>query len=402
MDIVFIYYKNMHKTVLKNSLIIIIFVILLIMQFDINFSRAIKTESDKYETLVTLKILEDAGNMDSKVTRAEFAKFLVKCSKYREKVPEFINEDVCNDVKFSTPYAPYIKKVLEEGYMFTYLGGYFKPGEYVTYSDLSRACLALLSYNNEDFRGNQIIGRNLKFKSLNLNDNIEKNDLDILEKKDIAIGLYNTLKEKEKNSDQIYGKIVFPDLIIDADNELNASEYYKKNITGPIFYKRNDNIDLTNDKFDNVYINGVKYSIDDLKNDIINFGYAICYFDIDNKTLYAYTERQDVSAPIILRKGYVYKIYYLATNMIVPYRVDIDKYKYFLDSEEVKYAFSVNGSIKENDYIVYICNKMNELSTSYIDDNGKVVHNDDEAEPYNGSIITAFDISLILQDERGK
>ena len=384
----------MLKLALKKIFGMILLITMVISQFNYIFSREIKSENDRYETLVTLKILEDTGNLDTNMTRAEFTKILVKSSKFRDKVPESIIEDVCNDVKADTPYAPYIKKVLEEGYMFTYLGGSFKPDDYVCFSDLSRACLALLSYTNDDFRGNQVIGRNLKFRALKLDENIDKGDNDILNKKDIANGLYNTLKEKVKDSSSVYGKVVFEDLIIDADNEINASEYKKTTIDGPYFYKRNENIDISFKPY-NIYINGVKYSIDELKSDISSYGYAICYIDKDNKILYAYTERQDISAPIILRKGYVYKIYYRAANMLTPYRVDIDKYKYFLDSEEVKYAFSANGEFKEDDNIVYICNKMNDISSAYRDDNGKIVNENDETEPYNGSIVMAFDISKI-------
>ena len=385
----------MRKMALKRAFKVIMLIAFVISQFNFVFSREVKLESDKYETLVTLKILEDTGNLDTNVTRAEFSKFLVRASKFRDKVPEFITEDVCNDVKADTPYAPYIKKVLEEGYMFTYLDGSFKPEDLVNFSDLSRACLALLSYTNDDFRGNQVIGRNLKFRALKLDENIEKGEKDVLTKKDIANGIYNTLKEKVKDSNKIYGETVFEDIIIDADNEINASEYIEKNISGPLFFKRDSDIDVGFELDKNVYINGIKYSLDELKNDISSFGYAICYVDKDRKILYAYTERQDITAPIILRKGYVYKIYYSAANMLIPYRVDIDKYKYFLDSEEAKYAFSANGSFKEDDNIVYICNKMNDVSYAYRDTSGNITYESDESEPYNGSIIMAFDISMI-------
>ena len=345
---------------------------------------------------MTLKIIEDTGNLDKPVTRAEFSKFIIRASKFRENTSEFITEDVCNDVYSITPYAPYIKKALEEGYMFTYLGGFFKPDEFVTYNDLSRACLALLSYKNEDFRGNQVIGRNLKFKSLGLDENIDKNDSDILTKKDIIYGIYNTLKEKVKDSENIYGKTVFPDLIIDGDKEINASEYIKNDVTGPFFAKKYDDLNLDFElNSNNVYINGVKSKSDELKYDIEAYGYAIYYIDNDNKIIYAYTERQDIAAPIMVRKGYVYKIYYNASNMLIPYRVDIDDYKYFLDSEEAKFSFSANGSFKEDDHIVYLCNKMNDISSAYLDEQGKIVYENDESELYNGSIIAAYDISLV-------
>lgn len=386
----------MRKRCLKIVFLAFISLVFLLQQICVIYPKQIETEHDKFETLVTLKIIEDTGNLDKPVTRAEFTKLLIRASKFREKVPEYILEDVCNDVSAVTPYAPYIKKALDEGYMFTYLGGFFKPNEYVTYSDLSRACLALLSYTNEDFRGNQVVGRNLKFKALGLDENIEKGEEDVLSKQDIVYGIYNTLKEKVKNSNDIYGKTVFSDLIIDSNTEINATEYIKNEISGPYVFKDSKNIDVgfaLSDK--NVFINGIKNSLQELEYDIDVYGYAIYYVDKNNKLLYTYTERQDVSAPVMLRKGYIYKIYYAVSNVLVPYRVDIDKYKYYIDSEEAKFSFSANGSFKEDDYIVYLCNKMNDISSAYLDSSGKIVNNNEESEPYNGSIIMAYNISLI-------
>lgn len=414
----------MSKNICKNCIRIILLIVILLQQTNTLLSKPVKTENDKLETIVTLKIMEDLGNLDKPVERAEFAKIIVRASKFRENTPEFISEDVCNDVSSITPYAPYIKKVLDEGYMFTYLGGSFKPKEYVTYSDLTRASLALLTYTNDDFRGNQVIGRNLKFESLGLDENIENKGYAVLNKKDIINGIYNTLKEKIKNSNTIYGTSIFKDLIIDSDNEINASEYIKKDIKGPNFIKNIDQVDTSFEIGDNnVYINGVKSKKSDLAYDIETYGYAICYIDNINNILYAYTERQDIAAPVMLRKGYVYKVYYSASNFFIPYRVDIDNYKYYLESEEAKFAFSANGSFKEDDYIIYLCNKMNDISSAYIgikevevedndentDEDGNteninskitsykegIIYENDDIEKYNGSIIMAYNISLI-------
>ena len=361
-----------------------------------NFSRPLKNEEDRINTLILLRIIEDGGNLDTNVTRAEFAKIIVRASEDKDKISDNLSEAVCSDVSIDTPYASYIKNVIENGYMFTYLGGIFKPYDYVTFDDLSRACLRLLSYTNEDFRGNQVIGRNLKFRSIGLNENIDRNDAEIITKRDIINGIYNTLKEKSKDSDEVYGKKIFDKLIIDSDKELNAAEYVESNTKGPYFAKSVDGLEfpfeVTNQ---NIYINAIKASFEELKSDIINFGYAIYYLDLNNKIIHAYTERQDVSAPIVVRKGYIYKIYYAASNMLVPYRVDIDKYKYMIDSEETKFAFSASGSFKEDDYIVYLCNKMNDVTSAYTGIDGKITYKDDETEPYHGSIIVAFGIDSI-------
>lgn len=399
MDTVFLYHFNVFFNKAKNRIYVLALLFSMIFSIIIpNYSKSLKTEEDRINTLILLKIIEDAGNLDTNVTRAEFSKILVRASEDRDKVSDTLSEAVCNDVSIDTPYAAYIKKTIDRGYMFTYLGGLFKPYDYVTFDDLSRACLALLSYTNDDFRGNQVIGRNLKFRSLGLAENIDKADLEALTKIDIINGIYNTLKENVKDSDDVYGQAVFDKLIIDSDKELNASEYKESKIEGPFVAKNESELDIPFEiTKHNVYINAISASIDELKDDIVNFGYAIYYLDLDNKSVVAYTERQDVSSPVVLRKGYIYKIYYAASNMLIPYRVDIDNYKYMLDSEEAKFSFSANGKYREDDYVIYLCNKMNDISSIYLDENGKTVYKSDEAEPYNGSIILVFHANSILR-----
>lgn len=355
-----------------------------------------KAQEDINETLVLLNIIEDNSKLFEPVTRAEFSKFISKASKNKDKIPNYLSENVCNDVAFNAPYAAYIKNAIENGYMFTYLGGLFKPSEYVTYNDLTRACLSLLSYTNDDFRGNQIIGRNMKFNSLGLNERIDKDANEVLTKQDIVNGIYNTLKESIKDTNDVYGLTIFDKLVLGTNKELDAFDYRKKNVKGPFFAKNAEDIDsgfVYNDN--NVYLNGVLSNISDVKYDIVNYGYAIYYLDLDNNILYAYTERQDVAAPIMLRRGYIYKAYYTASNLTVPYRVDIDNYKYLIDSEEMKFAFSSSGSFREEQEIIYLFNKMNDTNKSYVDSNGKVIRSSDETEIYNGSIIAAYSVELI-------
>ena len=164
---------NMGKKV-KILYTVLTFVVI-ICNISINFANNVETQDHRNEVLIVTKIIEDGGNLDKEVTRGEFAKIITRASDKREKVASFINESVCADVNEFTPYAPYIKNVLDDGHMFMYLGGYFKPNDNVIFSDLTRACLSLLAYDNRDFAGNQVKGRNLKFIALGLNENIDKN-----------------------------------------------------------------------------------------------------------------------------------------------------------------------------------------------------------------------------------
>lgn len=347
--------------------------------------------SDRAKKLYILNIIDSEDELDKHVTRAEFSKILVKASSDKDKVVGNILSSIANDVDGKNPYAGYIKIVLEKGYMFTYLGGLFKPNDYVTYSDLSRASLALLGYTDSDFIGNKVLTRNLKFESLRLNQDIDKHNNEFLTKADIINGLYNVLRENIKDSKNMYGTMVFDKLVIGDDKELNVLDVLETKTNGPFIIKNENDINIPFDvNNNNVYINGVKSNIEELKFDIGNYGYAILYFDMTNKVLYSYSERDDILAPIKVKKGYIEDIYYAANDLTTPYRVDIDIQKFMIDNEEMKFAFSPSGSFKRDDYIVIICNKMNDTYKTSRDGYGNVVSGDDESEYYNGSIINAF------------
>lgn len=393
-----IHLKNYKSYIIKMFAVILILFIFVnsICIYAKSSKNAFEREDNIVNVLYLLSIIDDKENLDKNVTRAEFAKMIVKSSKNRNKIVGESMETITNDVTVDNIYAGYIKEVLNKSYMITYVDGNFKPDRFVTYDDLSRAMLKLLSYTNEDFSGNKVTSMNLKYKSLDLDCGITKTFGEVLTKKDIIYGIYNTLKSKIKASDNFYGLSVFDKLKIDVDGELNADELIEGKLSGPIFTRNIE--DFNNENYFlqyEVYINGIKSSINELDYDIGNYGYAILYFDNNNKILYSYTEREDISSPIRVLKGYVNGIYYSANNITTPYRVDIDLHKYYIENEDMKFAFSSLGTFKENDYIVYMTNKMNDVSTAYIDENGDKISKNDDIELYDGSIINAFNYYAI-------
>lgn len=379
----------MRKLNIKSILIVLTILLLLC-------PKALYADSNlsidkKSDALYIMEIIDNRDNLDEPVKRSEFAKMIVKMSDSKDKISGIITESVCNDVSIDNPYAGFIKEATDKGHMFLYLGGYFKPDEYVIYSDLSRAMLSLLGYTSEDFRGNQVIGRNSKFESLKLNEGIDKGNSDVLTKSDVIIGMYNTLLEYKKDGKKEYGLTVFDKISVDKDNTLNTDDMINVKVEGPfMIYNPSDVTAPFEITPYNVYLNGLKSDIGIVKEDILNYGYAIFYLDLDREYVYSYTERDDVEAPIKVNKGYIQDIFYSANDLTTPYRVDIESKKYSIASEEMKFAFSPSGSFKIGDYIIYICNKMNDKNKAYLDDEGNVVHNNDDIDVYSGSIINAF------------
>ena len=357
----------------------------------ISFGKSVYNQSYRNNVLIITNIIEDEGNLETFMTRAEFSKLLIKTSEYKDKINDTLSEAVCTDVDVNTPYASYIKKAIDSGYMFTYLGGLFKPYEFVTYSDLTRGCLALLGYENSDFKGNQVAARNLKFESLGLSEEVIIRNDNLVYKVDIINALYNTLKSNIKDSDKVYALNIFEKMIMRGDGELSALDIIDTKVKGPFIINSEEHF---NEKFgeynSKIYLNGIDANTDTLKSDLNDYGYLIIYYHENDNTIYAYSERADISSPVTLKKGYIQDILYNSKDFTLPYCVYIDEKRYSLASEEMKFSFSHEGKYNTGDRIVFLCNKINDTNTAYIDKTGKIVNENDDVDIYYGSIITAF------------
>ena len=110
-------------------------------------------------------------------------------------------------------YASYIRVAATKEWMTGYLGGVFRPDQYVTLQEAARGVLALLGYTSEDFTGDQIGGRMSMFEYLDLNDEIGKSSSDTLTKEDCINLFYNLLKAEPKDGNGIYGTVLGLSLI---------------------------------------------------------------------------------------------------------------------------------------------------------------------------------------------
>ena len=95
------------------------------------------------QQVVKLTGIMEISSFRESVTRADFAKMLVKASSYRENLPTS-NVSVYADVPATDPNAVYIRIAAREGWMSGYLGGKFKPEDPVLYKDAVKAILTML------------------------------------------------------------------------------------------------------------------------------------------------------------------------------------------------------------------------------------------------------------------
>ena len=335
------------------------------------------------QQVVKLTGIMEISSFRESVTRADFAKMLVKASSYRENLPTS-NVSVYADVPATDPNAVYIRIAAREGWMSGYLGGKFKPEDPVLYKDAVKAILTMLGYTDDDFTGDLVSSRISKFNYLELNEDVSRQAADEVNQTDCMNIFYNLLKTKKKDSNEIYGTIL--DCELNSDGEINPITILDDERKGPILVHKNFSVSQSV-PFDtedaNVFLNGVASTLSAVKSAQQQAGFAVLYYNVKSKTIWAYTtmgwDNDDNSGnnSYILLKGEIKNIYYKSTDVMTPNSVrievdqansddsfdtseDVDSDGYLtisLDSSELQYMFSIYGDLEVGDDVVLVCNR---------------------------------------------
>ncbi|MDO4267376.1 MAG: S-layer homology domain-containing protein [Eubacteriales bacterium] len=295
--------------------------------------------------------------MDTAVTRGEFARMLVKASSYRDYLPVSESVSVYSDVAASHTYASSIRIAAEQNWMVGYLGGSFKPDQPVTMQEAVRGVLALLGYTNEDFSGNQVQSRQSLFYALELNEDLDRQPSEILNRSDCVNLFYNLLKTENK-SGQVYGTLLGCE--INSDGEVNPMGLADSSLKGPKLIRKGSQLGdyiPFNVQQANIFINGEASSYTALKS-YISSNYVVIYYNVQAKTVWAYIADEDVESGRCAVRGTVESIYYSSADVMTPTAVTLDDgQEYKLDNSEMQFAFSIYGSLRVGDEVTLICEK---------------------------------------------
>ena len=156
------------KKILRKIFIAILSTLIVLNANLISFGATTAGQEMRTQVLYLADIIKNDNNMNEFVTRGDFARMIVKASTYKDTTNLAEGASAFSDVEISDENSSFIKVATREGYIASYLGGLFKPNEFVMYRDLIRACIALLGYENSDFTGNQVNGRYEFFCSLRI------------------------------------------------------------------------------------------------------------------------------------------------------------------------------------------------------------------------------------------
>lgn len=293
-------------------------------------------------------------NSNMAVTRGEFASMLVNASSYRSTVSETSNTSVFADVPRNHEYAASIRIAAEQGYMNGYLGGNFKPEEYITLQEAVKGLLGLLGYENADFTGDQTGSRLSKYHFLELDENLNKDPDEILKKEDCINLFYNLLKADTK-SGTMFGKSL--DCELTSDGEINPFSMVDNSLKGPKVVKSKSRLGtyLPFKLADaNVYLDGeaVKNSSEAVTTAFDSSDGVLVYYHTLSKTVWLYTVGTENENGRSAAFGEITNVVYNSTDLMTPSAIILDDGNtYSLTSTEMQFAFSSYGDLRVGDTV---------------------------------------------------
>ncbi len=333
---------------------------------------------DLQKKVIGLSGIMNTSNDGAWATRGEFASMLVNASSYRSTVSGTSNTSVFADVPRNHEYASQIRIAAEQGWMNGYLGGNFKPEEYITLQDGVKGILALLGYVNSDFTGDQSGSRLSKYYFLELNEGVNKDAMDILQKKDCISLFYNLLKTDTK-SGTMFGKSL--DCELTADGEINPFTMVDNSLKGPKIVRSESGLESYLPfklKLANVYIDGdpVSDSSERVSVALESGDGVLVYYHSLSKTVWLYTIGTENENGRSAVSGEIENVIYNSADLMTPSAIILDDgITYELEGTEMQFAFSTYGDLRVGDsvtlvYTVAMDQEGNETRTviDYIED----------------------------------
>lgn len=314
---------------------------------------------DLRKKVVGLSGIMNVFNTQAAVTRGEFANMLVMASPYGSGAGQSGITSVYSDVPREHKYASYIKIAAEAEWMSGYLGGTFRPEQSVTMREAVSAALALLGYTDKDFTGDLAGGQRSKSRHLKLNEEIERDQNKILDRKDVINLFYNLLRAVPKDGTGIYGKLFKCELT--SDGEINPLNMLNLGPKGPKLIRSTKSLSsYIPFKLEqaSVFINGQPSSVSSLKSEIGSNDYVLVYYHPATKAIRAYIEGGEETGRGVIR-GEITNIYYSSADVMIPSAVTIDGQdtQYQLKGSEVQFAFSMYGDVKVRDWVALVYEK---------------------------------------------
>jgi S-layer homology domain. len=294
--------------------------------------------SQAYQVITALGAMKtDDGKSTTtakEVTRARFSQMLVNISSYKDVSSQSTNITLFKDVSKKYWAANYIKIAVSEQWMTGYINGKFMPEKAITLQEAVNAVVKLLGYSDSDFTGNKNAAKITLYYSKNLDDNITKTKNQKITSTDCMNLLYNTLKATNK-AGTVYGTTL--GYTLDSNGDIDYLSMVNKKMEGPIIATDTWEKDIP---ISSGTISYYRNSILTTKNEIQK--YDVLYYSKTLNAVWAYSDKVT---------GTVEKI---STNKLKPTQITIAGNTLTLGTQNMVYAFSTMGSVKEGDIITIL------------------------------------------------
>lgn len=169
-------------------------------------------------------------NLDSTVTRAEYAKMLVCASTSKDSVAGTSNSSPFKDVPYTHWAAGYIKTAVQQGWLSGYLDGSYKPNKTVTLEEAVTGVLKLLGYSTTDLSGSYPYAQLAMYRSLGLNTRITASQGSSMTRRSMMYLFYNLLNTKTKDG-QVYAQTL--GYTLNSNNEIDYLSMISDTMEGP-------------------------------------------------------------------------------------------------------------------------------------------------------------------------
>ena len=194
----------------------------------VNSNVAIQTA--RTMDILTAPMAQSPEALAANVTRGEFARMLTMASSYRSTVNEqTLVGSLFTDVNSATPYAPYIRIAVQQGWMTGYTDGTFRPDDAVTLEAACASALRMLGFAPADLVGAFPAAQLNKSTELGLREGLARTQGQPMTRSDCAVLLYTTLTATTK-SGSTYGNTIGLSV---SDGQVDTSEILAASLKGP-------------------------------------------------------------------------------------------------------------------------------------------------------------------------
>ena len=230
---------------------------------------------------ITLNAMDSSQQaaLNAVVTRGALARMLVSYSTYRESVgSQGTVGTLFTDLPGTSPYAPYVRIAVQNGWMNGYTDGSFRPDNAVTLEEAVTAILKLMGYKMTDLSGSFPNAQLNKASELGLRNQVDRSQGEVLNYEECALLFYNALTANAASGSAYGSSLGFTV----SNGQVDTSSVMLKSLKGP--FVAGDTVQLP-------FVPKMIYRNDKASESAELNKYDVYYYSESLQTLWVYTRR---------------------------------------------------------------------------------------------------------------